>query len=49
MDELTANFSMDHNEPITVTFKAYDEPPSVVVETKSYNELEDKPSIKDVE
>ena len=49
MSDITAKFTIQQNEPLQAKFTAYDEPPSVVVETKSYNELEDKPSINDVE
>ena len=49
MSDIEAKFTFEENDPIKATFKAYDNPPEVVVETKSYDELADKPSINDVE
>jgi hypothetical protein len=48
MNEITANFTLEEQEPIVATFKAYDEAPSTGG-TTNYNLLENKPKINGVE
>ena len=47
MEEIKATFTIEQKEPITASFKAYEEPPSIGG-TTNYNWLDNKPSINDV-
>lgn len=47
-DKIIAKFNIIEQEPIKVTFKAYNEPPNIGG-TTNYNWLENKPKINDVE